>query len=37
MEFKLGQGSAKVNIDLEEKMLEIEEQKADIEHRKLQI
>ena len=37
MEFKLRRGSAKVNIDLEEKMLEIEQQKADIEHRKLQI
>ena len=37
MEFKLRRGSAKVNIDLEEKMLQIEQQKADIEHRKLQI
>ena len=37
MEFKLRRGSVKVNIELEEKMLQIEQEKADIEHRKLQI
>lgn len=37
MEFKLRRGSVKVNIELEEKMLQIEQQKANIEHRKLQI
>ena len=30
MEFKLRRGSVKVNIELEEKMLEIERQKAEI-------
>ena len=37
VEFKLRRGNVKVNIALEEKMLEIERQYAEIEHRKLQI
>ncbi len=32
MEFKLRRGTVKVNIELEEKMLIIEQQKAEIEH-----
>ena len=37
MDFKLKRGTVKVNIDLEQKMLETKQPKADIEHRKLQI
>ena len=32
MDFKLQRGTSKVNFELEEKMLEIEQQKAEIEH-----
>ena len=37
MDFMLMRGTLTVNNDLDEKMLEIECQKAEIEHRKLQI
>ena len=37
MDFMLMRGTLTVNNDLDEKMLEIERQKAEIEHRKLQI
>ena len=37
MDFKLKRGTVKVNIDLEQKMLETKQPKADIEHRKRQI
>jgi len=34
MDFRLQRGTSKVNFELKEKMLGIEQQKAEIEHRK---
>ncbi|XP_068716647.1 uncharacterized protein [Montipora capricornis] len=36
MEFKLQRGTSKVNFELQQKMLEVEQQRAEIKHQKLQ-